>query len=165
MRPVKTALVVLTVLLASPSLAVEVGGPAPDLTLAGRNGEPLSLSALRGQVVYVDFWASWCGPCRKSFPWLDAMQRRYGEAGFTVLAVGLDRNRADADRFLQQVPTTARIAFDPEGTSGSLYALKAMPSGVLVGRDGLVRLDHKGFRESETEALETAIKSALEQRP
>jgi cytochrome c biogenesis protein CcmG, thiol:disulfide interchange protein DsbE len=140
--------------------AVEPGQPAPVIALPGPGG-PVQLDALRGQVVFVDFWASWCGPCKQSFPWLNEMQAKYGPRGLRVLAVNVDRQRADADRFLAQVPARFAVGFDPQGDVAQRYAVKAMPSSVLVGADGRVLQQHGGFRDDDRAGLEAAIVAAL----
>src|SRR4051794_15372512 len=91
-------------LVASTVIALEPGVPAPNLSVPMAGGEIVALDKLRGKVVYVDFWASWCGPCRQSFPWMAQMQRKYGASGFDVVAVNVDKRQADAERFLQAVP-------------------------------------------------------------
>lgn len=140
--------------------AVEPGQPAPAIALPGLAG-PVQLDVLRGQVVFVDFWASWCGPCKQSFPWLNEMQAKYGARGLRVLAVNVDRQRADADRFLAQVPARFAVGFDPQGDVAQRYAVKAMPSSVLVGADGRVLQQHGGFRDDDRAGLEAAIVAAL----
>ena len=151
------------VALAVPSVshALDAGAPAPGFALPLQDGKVYRLDAARGKVVYVDFWASWCGPCRRSFPWLNAMQAKYGAQGFEVVGVNLDQARADAEQFLAQTPARFRIAFDPAGTSAKEYAVKGMPSSVLVGADGRVVLTHAGFREDERAELEAKIVAAL----
>jgi thiol-disulfide isomerase/thioredoxin len=140
--------------------AAEPGTPAPEIALAGAQGH-ISLAALKGKVVYVDFWASWCGPCRQSFPWMNAMQAKYGAKGLQVVGVNLDAKRADADKFLAEVPATFSIAFDAQGDTPKRYAVKGMPTSVLIGADGTVLKVHTGFRDEERKALEEAIQSAL----
>jgi thiol-disulfide isomerase/thioredoxin len=146
--------------LSLPARAVDVGAAAPEFDLPGVSG-PVKLSALRGKVVYVDFWASWCGPCRQSFPWLNEMQAKYGAQGFTVVGVNVDAKRGDADDFLQQVPAKFTLAFDPKGDTPGRYDAKGMPSSYLIGRDGKVVLTHVGFRSEEKAALEGKIRQAL----
>jgi len=145
---------------AAPARALEAGAPAPEIALSGPQG-PVSLSALKGKVVYVDFWASWCGPCRQSFPWMNAMQAKYGAKGLQVVGVNLDAKRADADKFLGEVPASFAIAFDAQGDTPKRYAVKGMPTSVLIGADGKVLQVHNGFREDDRKALEDAIAGAL----
>lgn len=140
--------------------SIEIGAKAPAIELAGQNG-PVSLAALKGKVVYVDFWASWCGPCRKSFPWLNEMQAKYGAKGLEVIGVNLDKKRPEADKFLAEVPARFTIAFDPKGDTGWAYGLMGMPSSYLIGADGRILLTHTGFRDDQRKELEAAIVAAL----
>jgi len=122
---------------------------------------PMPKPGLDGRVVLVDFWASWCAPCRKSFPALDALQKRYGEQGLTVVGVNVDTDRGEADRFLAAVPVTFAIVYDAEGKMPEQYGVKAMPSSYVVGRDGKLRFANLGFHAKDEEKLEAAIKAAL----
>lgn len=140
--------------------ALEVGQPAPDFTLPGRQAE-LKLAQLRGQAVYLDFWASWCGPCRQSFPWLNQMQARYGPRGLRVVGVNLDQKAPAAAAFLAQVPAHFDIVYDPAGQTPRAYGVKAMPTSVLIAPDGKVLMIHGGFREDQREELERRIAQAL----
>jgi thiol-disulfide isomerase/thioredoxin len=135
-------------------------GEAPDIRLPTVDGA-VQLSDLKGKVVYLDFWASWCVPCKKSFPWMDSMQKHYADQGFEVLAVNLDKDRSLADAFLRQKAVSFTVAFDENGDSASSYQLRGMPSSYLIGRDGKVRASHIGFREKDKDKLEQAIKSLL----
>ena len=140
--------------------AATVGQPAPPLALAGTSGV-VDLVAYKGKVVVLDFWASWCGPCKLSFPWLNDMQSRHGARGLQVVAVNLDRQRALADAFLAQVPARFVLAFDPAGDSARRYAVQGMPSSVLIAADGLVLQQHAGFRDEDRTGREAAIVAAL----
>jgi cytochrome c biogenesis protein CcmG/thiol:disulfide interchange protein DsbE len=140
--------------------ALEPGQAAPALELAGV-GSPVSLAKLQGKVVFVDFWASWCGPCKQSFPWLNEMQAKYGAKGLQIVGVNVDTKRADADKFLSEIPANFRVAFDAQGDSPKRYQIKGMPSSVLVGPDGKVIKVHSGFRPEERQELEAAIVAAL----
>ncbi len=144
--------------------AVDVGAKAPPFRLPDAQGAPIALDALRGRVVYVDFWASWCAPCRRSFPWMGELQQRYGERGLTVLAINVDRQREAAERFLAAVPAPFTVAFDPQGATPSAYAAKAMPSSYLVDARGNVDLIEVGFREERKAALEERIRALLDAR-
>ncbi len=148
--------------LAKPAWGLEPGQPAPALQLPGTAG-PVDLAALKGRVVYLDFWASWCVPCRLSFPWMNEMQARYGARGLQVLAVNLDAQRRAADSFLAQVPARFAVAYDSSGDTPRRYGVKAMPTSVLVGADGAVLQQHAGFRDDDRAALEAAIVTALGQ--
>jgi thiol-disulfide isomerase/thioredoxin len=146
--------------LAMPALATEPGQPAPALQLPGSSGV-VDLADLKGRVVYVDFWASWCVPCRLSFPWMNQMQARYGARGLQVLAVNVDAKRPAAETFLAQVPAHFAVAFDGAGDTPRRYGVKAMPTSVLVGADGAVLQQHAGFRDDDRAVLEGAIVAAL----
>jgi cytochrome c biogenesis protein CcmG, thiol:disulfide interchange protein DsbE len=142
--------------------ALEAGQPAPALEVAGLKA-PVSLAAMKGKVVYVDFWASWCAPCKQSFPWMNEMQAKYGARGLQIVAVNVDARREDADKFLAEVPAGFLIGFDAKGDSPKRFQIKGMPSSVLVGPDGQVVKVHAGFRPDERAAQEAAIVAALGQ--
>jgi thiol-disulfide isomerase/thioredoxin len=144
-----------------PTHAVELGQAAPDIELPGASVP--RLSSLLGKVVYVDFWASWCGPCKQSFPWMNEMQKKYATKGLTVLAINLDAKRGDADNFLAQNPALFALAFDPKGESARRVGVKAMPTSVLVGADGKVLYIHRGFSKEERGELEAHVAAALAQ--
>lgn len=144
-------------MLAGPAVAVEPGQPAPTFVLPTAKGETVALDKLRGKVVYVDFWASWCGPCRRSFPWMNDMQQKYGGKGFVVVGVNVDKKRADADRFLAQNPANFTIAFDEAGATPAAYAVKGMPSSYLVDPSGKVTFVERGFLDESKPVLEQKI--------
>lgn len=122
---------------------------------------PPALEPIEGRVIWVDFWASWCVPCRRSFPWLNEMQRKHGEAGLQIIGVNLDKDRALADAFLGEVPAEFALRFDPTGVLAKQFGVKAMPSSFLIDRDGNVLEMHFGFRTAETPDYERAIEAAL----
>jgi cytochrome c biogenesis protein CcmG/thiol:disulfide interchange protein DsbE len=124
----------------------------------------LDLSAYRGKVVYVDFWASWCGPCKQSFPWMQTMKDTYSQQGLTVIAVNLDLDRADADRFLDQFRPTFEVRFDPQGKLAEFYKVQAMPSSVLIDRHGVTRFRHAGFRPMDGAAYEAQVQELLTEK-
>jgi cytochrome c biogenesis protein CcmG/thiol:disulfide interchange protein DsbE len=124
----------------------------------------LDLSAYRGKVVYVDFWASWCGPCKQSFPWMQAMKDTYNRQGLTVIAVNLDMDQADADRFLVQFRPTFEVRFDPKGELAMFYRVQAMPSSVLIDRHGVKRFTHEGFRPADGALFEAQLQELLAEK-
>lgn len=144
-----------------PAGAIEAGQAAPAFSLPKLGGGALALGDLKGQVVYLDFWASWCGPCRQSFPWMNEMQAKYGAKGLKVVGVNLDAKTADAEKFLSQVPAQFAVAFDAKGETPGKYAVQGMPTSMLIGADGRVLQVHSGFRADERKDLEAAIESAL----
>lgn len=148
-------------LLALPAYPAETGKPAPDVTLHGADGGTQKISDFRGKIVYVDFWASWCIPCRESFPWMNEMHRKYAGRDLVLLAVNLDAKRPDADAFLARYPAQFRVDFDAEGASAKAFGVKAMPTSFIVGRDGTLLYEHRGFRESQTGDVEAEIQRAL----
>jgi len=125
---------------------------------------PLDLSSLRGRVVYLDFWASWCGPCRQSFPWMEAMKSTYGAQGLEIITVNLDRDRADADRFLKQFHPTFDLRFDPKGELAEQYKVQGMPSSVLIDRHGVTRFMHVGFRPVDGAIYEAQLLELLAEK-
>lgn len=140
--------------------AVETGRPAPDFALPDAAGKTVRLSDYRGkQPVYLDFWASWCVPCRQSFPWMNELSSRYPD--LKIVAVNLDEHRADADRFLAAVPARFAIAFDPKGGIARAYDLKAMPTSFLIDRQGVLRREHRGFRRDDGAVLEKQLAAFL----
>jgi len=150
----------LTTLSASVAWAIEAGAPAPEVNLPGVK-DAISLAGLKGKVVYVDFWASWCGPCKQSFPFMNELQSKYRAQGFEIVAINLDVKRDDADKFLAEVPAQFNVAFDAKGDSARRFEVKGMPSSYLIGRDGKVVVAHKGFKEEDRKDLEARITQAL----
>ena len=146
---------------AAPARAVEAGAPAPNFSLPNAKGEPLALDKLRGRVVYVDFWASWCAPCRRSFPWMNEMQHKYGNKGFTVVAINVDKKRADAEKFLAQIPANFQVVYDEAGTTPAAYAVKGMPSSYLIDARGNVSYVERGFVDESRAPLEERVKALL----
>ena len=125
---------------------------------------PLDAASLQGRVVYLDFWASWCGPCKQSFPWMQAMTAAYAGQGLTVIAVNLDAERADADRFLDQFKPTFDVRFDPKGEFAEFYRIEGMPSSVLIDRHGVKRFTHIGFRPADGPLYEAQLRELLAEK-
>jgi thiol-disulfide isomerase/thioredoxin len=125
---------------------------------------PLDLAAYSGRVVYLDFWASWCVPCRHSFPWLQAMQASYERQGLAVLAINLDQDRADAERFLRQYHAGFEVRFDPQGQFAEYYRVAGMPTSVIIDRHGALRYTHVGFRPADAAAYEQQLRELLAEK-
>jgi len=136
---------------------------APVFTLPGDN-QNISLDKLKGKVVYLDFWASWCDPCRKSFPWMNGLTARFDSKNFAVVAVNLDTSKEDATKFLGKVPANFIVAYDPEGKVATKYDLQAMPSSYLIDKQGNLILTHKGYREGDAADIEDKILKLLNSR-
>jgi thiol-disulfide isomerase/thioredoxin len=123
---------------------------------------PAAFGAVDAKVVWVDFWASWCAPCRRSFPWMNAMYRKYADEGLQIIAVNVDKERALADEFLEETPAEFRLHFDPAGELAKTFGVQAMPSSFVLDADGNVLATHYGFKLAETEQYEQAIRAALD---
>jgi thiol-disulfide isomerase/thioredoxin len=125
--------------------------------------EQLNLTEYKNSVVYLDFWASWCGPCRKSFPWLNRMQEKYKDQGLVVIGINLDRDRKMAERFLTQVPAQFLLYSDTTGELGKTYQLQGMPSSYIFDGNGKLSEKHVGFKKSDTDEYENNIVKLLDQ--
>jgi cytochrome c biogenesis protein CcmG, thiol:disulfide interchange protein DsbE len=121
------------------------------------------LPQIKGKVVLLDFWASWCGPCRQSFPWMNELQARYGAAGLVVVAFNLDQDRELAAQFLTTTPAKFRIEYDARGTLAESFGVVAMPTSVLIDRAGRVRAVHRGFKLTQRAEREQAIAALLKE--
>lgn len=141
--------------------ALEQGKQAPDFELRNLGQSSVKLSNYKGKVVYLDFWASWCGPCKKTFPWMNEMQKKYGKDGFEIVAINLDKKKDDADKFLAGTPAEFTVLLDPAGGTAKTFELQGMPSSFIIDRSGSVHLAHRGFKDGQAEELESEIKKAL----
>jgi thiol-disulfide isomerase/thioredoxin len=120
----------------------------------------LDLDAYRGKVVLLDFWASWCGPCKESFPWMQRMAHDYADRGLVVIAVNVDHDRSLAERFLRDQQPRFAVYFDPQGQLAEHYQVNAMPSSLYIDRSGKIRYMHRGFVAGDREDAERTL-SAL----
>jgi cytochrome c biogenesis protein CcmG, thiol:disulfide interchange protein DsbE len=122
----------------------------------------LDLADHRGRLVIVDFWASWCKPCRQSIPWLNEMRARYAAAGLDVIGVNVDAERADAERFMRDVRIDFETVFDPNGALARQFKVQGMPSSFVFGRNGELLETHLGFRNAKKNLREAALRDLLE---
>ncbi len=161
-RPLRVLAVAIACAIAGIRPAAPASRPisAPSFRLPTASGT-VALDSLRGKVVYLDFWASWCQPCQRSFPWMNQLQERYAPRGLAVVAINLDKSRAAADAFLEKYPATFAVAFDSTGRTAEAYRVPAMPTSFLIARDGTVLHSHAGFDPRKTGEMEKRIEAAL----
>ncbi|MGR9087325.1 MAG: TlpA family protein disulfide reductase [Gammaproteobacteria bacterium] len=151
---------------AQSAAAAEVGSAAPACDLSTFEGPAsFDMEAFKGKVVYLDFWASWCGPCAKSFPFMDDLHRQFKDKGLQLVGVNLDENPKDAKAFLNRFPVGFSIVSDAGGQCAKNYAVQAMPSSYLIGRDGRIRHVHLGFRAGEAQELVQRVEQLLAESP
>jgi len=131
---------------------------------SARADSPIDLDGFRGRVLYLDFWASWCTPCRQSFPWMQAMKDTYERQGLSVVAVNLDRHREDAEKFLVKFNPNFDVRFDPEGQMAERFKVHGMPTSVIIDRRGVVRFVHIGFRPVDLAAYEDELRGILAEK-
>lgn len=143
--------------------AGEMKQPAPDFTLKSYSGKNLKLSEYRGQVVLLNFWASWCGPCRQEMPLLDSLHAKYKSLGFTVLGVNVEEDSAKAVGVLKKNKLTFPILFDTENKVSKLYDISAMPSTVIIDRDGVMRYLHQGYKPGDENVYKDVVKKLLQE--
>jgi thiol-disulfide isomerase/thioredoxin len=142
-------------------LAFATAGTVSGASSSG--ADSLDLARHRGHVVIVDFWASWCKPCRQSIPWLNAMRERYAASGLTIIGVNVDAERSDADRFLRDVPIEFEVVFDPKGDLARQFKVQGMPSSYVFDRAGKMVQTHLGFRDAKKDEKEAALRNLLNQ--
>ncbi len=154
----KKRLLLLTLITAS-----AYGAPSLEHQVFDAQHRAVSLSEFKGKVVYVDFWASWCAPCRKSFPWMDAMQQKYADQGLAVVGVNLDTDKALAEAFLSQIPAQFHVRFNPEGDVAKSFDLMGMPSSFVFNRQGKLVQTHVGFFQDKAADYERELVSLLKE--
>jgi thiol-disulfide isomerase/thioredoxin len=148
------------VILASAAGAA-VDPPAPDFNLPARGGSTIDLAQYKGQVVMINFWASWCVPCRQEMPLLDSIYKKYKPLGFTLLSVNVEPEQKDAESFLKQTPVTFPVVFDAKSKVSGLYNVQGMPTTVFIDRKGKVRLMHVSYKAGDENLYMDQIRSLL----
>ena len=134
------------------------------LPLCARGDTPtIDLGAYAGKVVVVDFWASWCAPCRRSFPWLNEMHARYADDGLVIIGVNVDASRDDARQFLAEIPADFTVTFDPDGDMARQFDVVAMPSTYVYDRAGALHARHLGFRVGDRDDYEHTLRTLLQE--
>lgn len=137
--------------------------PAPDFTLQSSTGENVRLAEQRGKVVMLNFWASWCGPCRKEMPLLDAMYQRYSSAGFVLYGVNVEEDNTDAKKLLKELGVTFPVLFDTESKASSLYNVDAMPTTVVIDKKGQVRYVNRGYKDGDENKYRDQIRELIKE--
>lgn len=143
------------------SAAQVLSGKAADFTLKSRSGKNIKLSELRGQVVMINFWASWCGPCRQEMPLLEDLYKKYNALGFTLLGVNVEEDSSKANAYLRDISVSFPILYDTKNTVSKAYNVKAMPSTVMVDRDGNARYLHHGYKPGYEKEYQKQIKALI----
>lgn len=149
--------------LAVSSLVGASASIAPPFMLPSRAGDNVSLDKLKGQVVMINFWASWCGPCRTEMPLLEQMYKRYSPLGFTLLGVNVEADTKDAEKWLAATPVTFPVLFDKESKVSKMYDVSAMPSTVFIDRKGNMRYLHRGYKNGDESEYLNQIRALLKE--
>jgi peroxiredoxin len=147
--------------LALPALADSSGAPAPSFTLASRGGQDVSLAQYKGQVVMLNFWASWCGPCRQEMPLLESIYRKYNKMGFTMIGVNVEPDSNAANTWLQATPVSFPILYDRDSKVSKLYDVSGMPSTVIIDRTGKLRVLHRGYKPGDENEYLDSIRTLI----
>ena len=158
----RTMLFFLVAAIANFGLALDLEEPAPDFTLASNQGENIRLDDLHGEVVMINFWATWCGPCLQEMPLLDELYQKYESAGFTLLGINVEDqdDSAKVNEMIEKLQVSFPILYDVESIASELYSVDAMPSTVFVDREGNFRYLHRGYKPGDEEGY-TKIVQAL----
>jgi peroxiredoxin len=146
--------------LALPALA-DPSGPAPAFTLAAKGGADVSLSQFKGQVVMLNFWASWCGPCRQEMPLLESIYKKYNKLGFTMIGVNVEPDSKAADAWLKETPVSFPILYDRDSKVSKLYDVEGMPSTVIIDRSGKLRKLHRGYKPGDENEYLDSIRALI----
>lgn len=156
------SLLILFLLLPAAALALQAGDVAVNCQATLADGEKnLDLSAYKGKVILIDFWATWCPPCKKSMPFLNSLHNEKQTAGFEIIAINVDEDTEEAKQFLTTNPVNYSLAFDPNGNCPAVFDVKAMPSSYLVDKTGKIRLVHLGFRDGDDTIIREQVTQLL----
>jgi peroxiredoxin len=156
----RIAAVVAALALALPALA-DLSGPAPQFTLASKGGTDVSLSQYKGQVVMINFWASWCGPCRQEMPLLESIYKKYSRMGFTMIGVNVEPDSKAANEWLKATPVSFPILYDRDSKVSKLYNVAGMPSTVIIDRNGNLRKLHRGYQPGDENEYLDSIRALI----
>jgi peroxiredoxin len=158
----RLAAIIVTAGLALPALAADpTGGPAPQFTLGSKAGQSVSLAQYKGQVVMLNFWASWCGPCRQEMPLLESIYKKYNRLGFTMIGVNVEPDSNAANEWLKQTPVSFPILYDKDSKVSKMYDVAGMPSTVIIDRAGKVRVLHRGYKPGDENEYLDSIRTLV----
>jgi peroxiredoxin len=149
------------IVIASAAFAADTGGPAPAFTLTALSGGQTALSQYKGQVVLVNFWATWCGPCQQEMPLLDQMYKKYKPAGFTLIGVNVDKEEPAVKELLARKPVSFPVLLDPANQVSKAYHVDEMPSSVIIDRKGDIRYIHRGYRPGDENDYQDRIRQLI----
>jgi len=148
-------------LVAVPALGGGSSGPAPTFALPARSGNTVSLAQYKGQVVMINFWASWCGPCRQEMPLLDGIYKKYGKLGFTLIGVNVEPDSKAAESWLQQTPVSFPVLFDTESKVSKMYNVSGMPTSVFIDKKGNLREVHQSYKPGDENEYLNQIRALM----
>jgi peroxiredoxin len=165
-QSVKTVIITLMLAVTLPVFANagQVGTSAPDFSLMDLNGTAATLQQFRGKVVFLDFWAPWCDPCREEFPSLDALYKKYNKDGLEIIGISIDPSEELITEFLRKVPVAFPVLIDKKSATRRAYNLRTLPTAFIVGRDGVIRYMHMGFGKEFLQMYEKEIVELLKQQ-
>jgi thiol-disulfide isomerase/thioredoxin len=153
--------IVAALVIALPAVAAAPSGPAPQFALAARGGSEVNLAQYKGQVVMINFWASWCGPCRTEMPLLENIYKKYNKLGFTLLGVNVEPDSKAADDWLKETPVSFPILYDKDSKVSRLYDVSGMPSTVIIDRKGNLRTVHHGYKPGDENEYLDSIRQLI----
>ena len=155
------SVIVVSALLASLAWAADVKGPAPAFALQSRDGAKISPAQFKGDVVMINFWATWCVPCRAEMPKLEALYQRYNKLGFKLLAVNVENNPDGVKKWLAETPVSFPVLFDTKSEVSKLYKVETMPTTVIVAKDGTMRYLHHGYQPGYENDYQNEVRTLL----
>lgn len=143
------------------SYSAGIGEVAPAFSLKDMKGNTVTLDSMKGKVVFLDFWATWCDPCREEFPELDALYKKFGKDGFEVIGISVDKSESNVAEFLKKRPVSFIILTNTKGDVAESYGLPGMPTGFIIGKDGVIKYRHAGFGRAFLPVYEKEIVELL----
>ncbi len=155
--------VLTAIALTGTAFAADARGPAPAFTLTALTGQPAALSQYKGQVVMVNFWATWCGPCQQEMPLLEQMYKKYKPAGFTLIGVNVDKTEAPVKDLMTRKPVSFPVLLDPSNQVSKAYQVAEMPSTVIIDRKGEIRYIHRGYRPGDENEYQDRIRQLIKE--